>query len=81
MVVLWSIVPLLCSSVLALSSRLVVLLRIRTGIGDVDWVAKVKWVVLKESSLLDNMEDFPGPLLSSFTFRGLSELVDLDVVG
>lgn len=36
---------------LALSRRLVVLLRIRTGIEEVDWVAMVKWAVLKESSI------------------------------
>lgn len=40
---LWSKVP-------ALSRRLVVLLRIRTGMDEVDWVAKVKWEPLKESS-------------------------------
>lgn len=41
----------LWSSVVALSRRLVVLLRIRTGMEEVDCVAMVKWTVLKESSV------------------------------
>lgn len=36
---------------LALSRRLMVLLRIRTGMEEVDWVAVEKWAVLKGSSM------------------------------
>ena len=42
--VLWSKVP-------ARSRRLVVLLRIRTGMDEVDWVDKVKWAFLKQPSI------------------------------